>query len=314
MTALPFDLRVPVCAAPMFLVSSPQLVIEACKAGIMGAFPTPNVRSLEELDGWMAQIVGALEKMRPEANGTIGPWAVNLVTHSTNSRLPGDLELVARYKPPVVITALGSPKPAIEVVHGYGGIVIADVINATLARKAVQAGADGVACICAGAGGHTGFLSPFAFVSAVRSFFDGLVIVGGGIADGWGIAGAIAAGADIAYIGTRFIASQESAAASRHKELVLQAGISDLIVSASISGTPASWLRQSIVDARLDPDNLAPPEKRSYDSNAAPKKRWSEIFAAGQGVGSISALEPVADIVASLERDYLRAKHRLISG
>ncbi|WP_291913792.1 nitronate monooxygenase, partial [Limnohabitans sp.] len=198
---LPFPLRLPVVAAPMFLVSGPDLVLAACRAGIVGAFPTPNARPIEVLEDWMQQITQGLARARNEQPPeTIGPWCANLITHSSNTRLPEDLALIAKYKPPVVVTALGSPKPAIEVVHGYGGMVLADVINLTLARKAVAAGADGLACITAGAGGHTGFLSPFAFVSAVREFFDGVVVVGGGISDGWGVAGALAAGADLVYM------------------------------------------------------------------------------------------------------------------
>lgn len=189
---LPFSLRLPVVAAPMFLVSGPDLVLAACRAGIVGAFPTPNARPIEVLEDWMQQITQGLARAQNEQPPeTIGPWCANLITHSSNTRLPEDLALIAKYKPPVVVTALGSPKPAIEVVHGYGGMVLADVINLTLARKAVAAGADGLACITAGAGGHTGFLSPFAFVSAVREFFDGVVVVGGGISDGWGVAGVL---------------------------------------------------------------------------------------------------------------------------
>ena len=201
-----FNLRLPVFAAPMFLISGPEMVLAACRAGIIGAFPTPNARPIEFLDVWMKQITEGLAQARDQqAGSTIGPWCANLVTHSSNSRLPEDLALIAKYKPPIVVTALGSPKPAIEVVHNYGGLVFADVIDIKLARKAVAAGADGLACVCAGAGGHTGMLSPFAFVSAVREFFDGTVIVGGGISDGWGIAGALACGADYVYMGTRFI-------------------------------------------------------------------------------------------------------------
>lgn len=298
----------------MFLVSSPALVLAACEAGIMGAFPAPNARTSEELEQWMKTIsegIAAVRQTSPDA--IIGPWAVNLVTHSTNTRLAKDLELVARYKPPVVITALGSPRPAIAAVHGYGGTVIADEVSLALAHKAVAAGADGLACVCAGAGGHTGFLSPFAFVSAVRQFFDGIIVAGGGIADGWGVAGAIAAGADLAYMGTRFIATRQSIAADMHKDLVLRASLSDLVVSAAITGTPASWLRNSLIMAGLDPDNLVAAEARNYDSNAAPKKRWSEIFGAGQGVGACHELEDVAQIVNTLDGEYNKAVSRIIA-
>src|SRR5579871_747367 len=205
--------RIPIVAAPMFLVSGPDLVVAACKAGVIGAFPTPNCRTTAALDEWMRDITERLAAARAADPTTpLAPWAVNLITHSTNTRLADDLKLIATYKPPMVITALGSPKPAIDIVQGYGGVVIADVINLTLARKAVAVGADGIACVAAGAGGHTGALSPFAFLSAVREFFDGLVILGGGIGDGAGIAGAIVAGADLVYMGTSFIATEESIA------------------------------------------------------------------------------------------------------
>ncbi|OJU51612.1 MAG: 2-nitropropane dioxygenase, partial [Brevundimonas sp. 67-6] len=210
-TAFPHPMRLPVIAAPMFLVSGPELVIAACKAGIGGAFPTPNCRTVADLDAWMGQITDALSPGD-------GPWVANLITHSTNARLAEDLALVAQYKPPIVITALGSPKPVMETVKAYGGLVFADVVNMALAKKAADAGVDGLACISAGAGGHTGHLSPFAFVSAVREFFDGWLTIGGGIADGAGVAGAIAAGADMVYMGTRFLAAAESRAQDPYKQ------------------------------------------------------------------------------------------------
>lgn len=306
----PFPLRLPVCAAPMFLVSSPELVIAACASGIIGAFPTPNVRSVEDLDTWMLQITEALARMSAQSQAPLGPWAVNLVTHRSNSRLAADLELVARYKPPIVITALGSPKPAIEVVHGYGGLVIADVTTLELAQKAAAAGADGLACVCAGSGGHTGMLSPFAFISAVRSFYDGYIFAGGGIADGAGVFGAISAGADVVYMGTRFIAAAESMADEAHKRHVLDAQISDLLVSAALTGAPASWLKNSLIESGYDIALLDQPGQRNYDSNSTSKKRWKEVFAAGQGVGACARIQPTAEIVAELEDQYLRAAAR----
>jgi nitronate monooxygenase len=307
-------LRLPVVAAPMFLVSGPELVLASCKAGIVGAFPTPNARPIEVLDDWMRRITEGLARARDEEGArTPGPWCANLVTHSSNTRLAEDLELVARYRPPIVVTALGSPKPAIEVVHAYGGLVIADVINLTLARKAVAAGADGLACISAGAGGHTGHLSPFAFVSAVREFFDGLVIVGGGISDGWGVAGAIACGADLVYMGTRFIATQESMAAAQYKQMLVDSSADDLIVSAGLTGTPAIWLKPSLRANGLDPDNLPAAPARSYDSNQSlATKRWRDVWAAGQGVGAIKDVEPVATVVDRLEAEYRAAGERFV--
>ncbi|MBU3737647.1 MAG: nitronate monooxygenase [Rhodoferax sp.] len=312
-TRLPFPLRLPVVAAPMFLISGPQLVLQACRSGIVGAFPTPNARPIAVLDDWMREITEGLAQARdqhPEA--ALGPWCANLVTHSSNQRLPEDLALVARYQPPLVVTALGSPKPAIEVVHGYGGLVIADVTSLGLARKAVAAGADGLACVCAGAGGHTGFLSPFAFVSAIREFFDGLVIVGGGISDGWGVAGAVAAGADLVYMGTRFIPAAESMAPTGYKQMVVDCSMDDLVVSAGVSGTPASWLKPSLRAQGFDPDRMPDAPGRDYDSNQSiAGKKWSEVWAAGQGLGTIHAVEPVSVIVDRLEQDYRAALSRM---
>jgi nitronate monooxygenase len=220
--------------------------------------------------------------------------------------------LVAQYKPPIVVTALGSPKPAIEVVHAYGGLVFADVIGIALAKKAVAAGADGLACVSAGAGGHTGFLSPFAFVSAVREFFDGQVIVGGGISDGWGVAGALACGADFVYMGTRFIPTLESMAPTAYKQMVVDSSVDDLIVSAGVSGTPASWLKPSLVANGLDPANMPDAPGRAYDSNQSfANKKWTEVWAAGQGVGASKAIEPVASVVEQLVREYTLATTRM---
>lgn len=302
--SFPYKMRLPVFCAPMFLVTGPELVIAACKAGIAGAFPTPNTRTTEELDAWMGEITGALS---PED----GPWVANLITHSTNPRLADDLRLVAEYKPPIVITALGSPKPVMETVKSYGGLVFADVVNLKLARKAAEAGVDGMACISAGAGGHTGHLSAFAFISAVRTFFDGYITVGGGIADGAGIAGAIAAGADFVYMGTRFVPTAESRAQPEYKQMIVDSDADDLVVSAAITGTPASWLKASLAAAGRDPDNLGGPAARDYSGDNA--KRWRDIWAAGQGVGRTRAIEPVAQVVDDLEREYIAAIARFKS-
>ncbi len=288
----------------MFLISGPELVIEACRGGIIGAFPTNNARTVDELDAWMTRIAAATDPAGV-------PWAANLITHSTNQRLHQDLALVARHRPPVVITALGSPKPAIEIVHSYGGLVIADVVNMTLARKAVAAGADGLACVSAGAGGHTGFISPFAFISAVRELTDGLVIVGGGIADGQGVAGAVAAGADLVYMGTRFIATTESLASDDYKRMVVDANVDDLLVSASITGTPASWLKPSLRRVGMDPEHMPDKPERNYDSSQPGPKRWKDVWAAGQGVGAVRAIEPVAAVIERLAREYDTALARV---
>jgi nitronate monooxygenase len=280
----------------MFLVSGPDLVSAACEAGVVGAYPAVNCRTPPDLDKWTADIGGRVTgKAR-------APWAMNLITHSTYKRLKDELEIVARHKPPIVITALGSPKPVIDVVHSYGGLVFADVVSIKLAKKAVEGGADGLVCIGAGAGGHTGHLSPFAFVSAVREFFDGYVAIGGGIADGNGIAGALAAGADLVYMGTRFLTSRESMAPQPYKEMVIACGPDDLVVTAAITGTPASWLRPSLIACGLNPDAPAVAERKYGVED--PIKKWRDMWAAGQGLQKITAIEPVAAIVDRLEQEF----------
>lgn len=307
----PFAMRLPVFAAPMFLVSGPELVAAACLNGVAGAFPTPNCRTTEELERWMQSITTRIDNARvanPEA--VIGPWVANLITHSTNTRLEADLDLVAKYQPPIVITALGSPKPVMEVVRGYGGLVFADVVNLALAKKAAAAGVDGMACISSGAGGHTGHLSPFAFLSALREFYDGWLVVGGGIADGAGIAGAIAAGADFVYMGTRFLATTESRAVEPYKQMVVDCGVDDIVVSAAITGTDASWLKPSLIAGGLDPGAPSAAATRNYDASGDVSKRWRDLWACGQGLQAIHAVEPVATVVARLEREYAEACKR----
>ena len=290
-----FNMRLPVICAPMFLVTGPEMVIAACKAGIGGAFPSTNTRTLDELDDWMDKITGSL------APGD-GPWVSNLITHSTRTRLADELKLVAEYKPPIVITALGSPRPVMETVKSYGGLVFADVVNLALAKKAADAGVDGMACISAGAGGHTGHLSPFAFISAIREMFDGVIAVGGAISDGAGIAGAIAAGADCVYMGTRFLATEESRAQEAYKSMVIESQVDDIVVSAAVTGTAASWLKASLTAAGYDSEQLEAKAVRDYSGDGA--KRWRDIWAAGQGVGHSRSIETVASVVSNLEKEY----------
>lgn len=295
-------LRLPIVAAPMFLISGPEMVIAAARAGIVGAFPTPNCRSSQDLDDWMTRIVA-------ETVDAPGLWAANLVTHSSNSRLRDDLALVAKHQPPIVITALGSPAPAIDMVHAYGGLVLADVTNEKLARKAAAAGADGLVAVSSGAGGHTGNLSPFAFISVVREFFDGIICVGGAISDGSGVAGAVAAGADLVYVGTRFLAAEESMADPAYKAMVVGSRAEDLVVSAAITGTPASWLKESLAKAGYDLDDLGAPATRDYSGD--PAKKWRDLWAAGQGLHAVTATEPLAEIVDALETGWNAGRVRL---
>lgn len=296
-------LRLPVMVAPMFLVSGPEMVIASAKSGVIGAFPTPNCRTPEQLDEWMTRIAA-------ETKDAPGMWAANLVTHRTNTRLADDLALVAKHKPPVVITALGSPAPAIEVVHGYGGIVLADITSPALGRKAAAAGADGLVAVSSGAGGHTGTLSPFAFISELRAMFDGIICVGGAISDGAGVAGAVAAGADIVYMGTRFLAAEESLAVPDYKQMVVDAALSDIVVSSIVTGTAASWLRPSLEANGYDLSGEAGPVARNY-GGADVGTRWKDVWAAGQGVGSVKTTESIEAIVDQVEREFKAAQHRL---
>lgn len=302
-TALSRNLRLPAICAPMFLVSGPDLVIAACKAGMIGAFPAPNCRTIEDLERWMSGIAG-----------TLGPddaaWAFNMVTHSSYPRFDEELALVEAYRPPLVITALGGPQRVIDTVHAYGGTVLADVNSIEFARKAVAAGADGLTLVCAGAGGHTGALGNTAFITAVREFFDGPVAVGGGISTGGGIAAVEAMGADLANLGTTFIAAEESLALPDYKNMVVEASASDIVVSAGVTGVPASWLRQSLERAGLDPDNPPRGGKVDFSDGGAPQKGWKDIWSAGQGVGSVRAVEPAARIIGRLIEEYEAATGR----
>jgi len=307
LAALRARLALPVVVAPMFLVSGPELVLAACRSGVIGAFPAPNARTLEILDQWMGRISRELGSVAPGGTSP-APWAQNLVAHSSYERLDGELELVDRYRPPLVITALGSPRAALEVVHGYGGIVIADVNSVQHARKAAAAGVDGLALVCAGAGGHTGRMSPFAFVAEVREFFDGLIIVAGGIGNGRGIHAAEQLGADLVSMGTRFIVAEESLAVAEYKRMVVAADCEDLVLTSAFSGADAYYLRQSIERAGYDPASLTPKPGMDLTGAQAKIRAWKDVWSAGQGVGQVSAIEPLALIVARLRREYEAAR------
>lgn len=306
------SLALPVFAAPMFLISGPDLVVEACRAGIVGSFPASNCRTLESFDSWLREITGRVETLRREQPGTvIAPWAVNLVLHRTNPRLEADLELVLRYRPPIVITALGSPRRIVEPVHAYGGLVFADVNSMVLARKAADCGVDGLALVASGAGGHTGTISPFAFVPSVRRWWDGAIVVGGAIGDAAAIRAAETLGADFAYLGTRFIATPESLADPVHKQMIVEGTMDDLIVSNAFTGAYASWLKPSIVRAGHDLESLQPRKNYQFKGQLGDDpKPWKGIFSAGQGIDLIDRQQSVAEIVAALKLDYTRLAGR----
>lgn len=296
----------PVIAAPMFLVSGVNLVTASCKAGVIGTFPVLNARTSEMLDDWMGQITSELaEAKRAEPERRIAPWGINLITHRTNPRLEKDIELTVKYKTPMVITSLGSPGPAVEAVHSYGGLVFSDIINLSFARKAAAAGVDGLILVCAGAGGHSGTSSPFALIDAVREFFDGIIILAGSISNGRGIRGAQVLGADLAYMGTSFISTDESLAPEDYRQMLIESTMDDLIYTNAFSGAYANMLRPSISAAGLDPDNLVP--KTSVDLShlhQSEKKAWKEIWSAGQGVGTVRDVTTVAALVEKLRTEY----------
>ncbi len=302
-------LRLPVIGAPMFIAGNPRLVTEQCKAGIVGSFPALNARPRETLDEWLAEIETALA-----AHPGAAPYAVNQIVHKSNDRLEHDLEVCIRHKVPITITSLRAPNDVIPAIHAYGGIVLHDVINVRHAEKALEAGVDGLILVCAGAGGHAGTLSPFALVGEVRRFFDGPVVLSGAIASGNAILAAQAAGADLAYIGTRFLATPEASVPERYKEEILKARAADIVYTDLFSGVHGNYLKHSVIAAGFDPLDLprSDPKKMNFGSGSgAEKKVWRDIWSAGQGVGQIDRVMPVAEVVDQLAREYLQARQRL---
>jgi nitronate monooxygenase len=291
------QLRLPVIVAPMFLVSGPDLVIASCNAGLIGSFPGPNARTAEELEKWMHQI----------HSSTSNPWAFNMITHKTYDRFGVELDLIKKFQPEIVITALGSPERVIDAVHGYGGKVIADVNNINFARRCADMDVDGMALICHGAGGHTGHLSPFSFTAYVREFFDGLIVLAGSISNGQHIRAAQLLGADLSYMGTRFISAQESNAVDEYKSMIISSTYEDLRMTNLFTGAQAYYLKDSILKNNLDPDNLDSNTNGFNVSASQDKiKAWKDIWSAGQGVGLIKNIESVESIVEKLESEFLQ--------
>ncbi len=305
LAAIKQHLAAPAVVAPMFLVSGPEMVIAGCRAGLIGAFPAPNARDISILETWLEQITAAVGE--PVAGDIRGSWALNLVVHRTYERLPQELELVKKYQPPIVITALGSPRAVVETVHGYGGLVIADVNSIEYARKATEWGVDGLALVSAGAGGHTGDITGFTFIPAVRKFFDGIIIAAGGICNGQGVRAAEVLGADLAYMGTRFIATDESLASPEYKAMLVAAGPKDLVLTNSFTGANAYYLRDSIVNAGLDPDNLE--AKAGMDLGGYDAKAWKDIWSAGPTAQTVDSIAPVGVVAAEIAAQYRAAKN-----
>jgi len=308
-------LRLPVIASPLFIISNPDLVIAQCKAGIVGSFPALNARPASQLDEWLAQITEELadwDAKNPDLPSA--PFAVNQIVHKTNDRLEHDVEMAAKYKVPIIITSLGAREDVNQSVHAYGGIVMHDVINDRFARKAVEKGADGLIPVAAGAGGHAGALSPFALIQELRTWFDGPIALSGAIANGAAILGAQAMGADLAYIGSAFIATKEANAAQGYKDMIVESSGEDIVYSNLFTGVHGNYLRPSILAAGLDPDNLpeADPSKMNFGSGGNTKaKAWKDIWGCGQGIGAVEEILGAGELVAKLAAEYEAAKASL---
>lgn len=299
-------LSIPAIAAPMFLVSGPDLVVETCRSGIIGTFPALNQRTSEGYAAWLDEIGERLKRIEDATGVAPSPFGVNLIVHKTNGRLNRDLEITVRHRVPIVITSLGAVRDVVDAVHSYGGLVLHDVINLRHARKAADAGVDGLIAVCAGAGGHAGLLSPFAFLAEIRQMFDKIVILSGAITNGRQIAAARMMGADLAYLGTRFINTLESLAPAGHKEMILASTAEDIVYTPAISGVHANFLRASIIAAGADPDNLQSTVKMSISAEGE-AKAWKDVWSAGQGVGDIHDILPAAELCRRLIAEYREA-------
>ena len=308
-------LRVPLIGAPMFIVSGPELVIAQCKAGIVGSFPALNARPQSMLGEWLKRIKDELGEYAEEnPDESVAPYAVNQIVHASNIRLREDMETCVEHRVPIIITSLRPPEDVVKAVHSYGGLVFHDVISLRHARKAISQGVDGIIAVCAGAGGHAGPLSPFALVKEIRKEFDGTVILSGSITSGMDVLAARAMGADLAYSGTRFIASDEANAVPEYKEMIVESGASDIVYSSLFTGIHGSYLKGSIANTGMDPDNLPEGSKTDMDfeqANKSDAKAWKDIWGAGQGVGDIDEVLPAREIVLKIEREYIDTLARL---
>ncbi len=301
-------LRIPLIGAPMFIVSGPELVIAQCQAGIIGGFPALNARPQSALSDWLKQIKESLaEYAEKNPDQPVAPYAVNQIVHASNSRLLDDMATCVEHEVPIIITSLRPPAEVVAAVHSYGGLVFHDVISLRHARKAIEQGVDGVIAVCAGAGGHAGPLSPFALVKEIRKEFDGAVILSGCITSGSDVLAAKAMGADLAYSGTRFIATEEARAVPAYKEMIVDSEAADITYTSLFSGIHGSYLKGSIANVGLDPENLPDGQSDAMDFDKADAKAWKDIWSAGQGVGDIDDIPPARDLVMTIEREYLRA-------
>jgi nitronate monooxygenase len=308
-------LALPVIASPLFIISNPQLVIAQCKAGIVGSMPALNARPASQLDEWLHEIsetLAAHDRAHPDAPAA--PFAINQIVHRTNDRLEHDMELIVKHKVPVVITSLGARAELNDAVHGYGGVVLHDVIDDRFARKAIDKGADGLIAVVAGAGGHAGTKSPFALVQEIREWFDGPLALSGSIATGSAILAAQAMGADFAYIGSAFIATHEARALDAQKQMVVDCNSDDIVYSSLFTGVHGNYLKPSIRNAGLDPDQLADsdPSKMSFAGGEGKPKAWKDVWGCGQGIGAIKEIAGAGEYIARLKGEYAQARERLL--
>lgn len=308
-------LSLPVIGAPLFIISVPDLVVAQCAAGIIGAMPSLNARPAAQFEDWVVEIkerLAAHDARHPDRRAT--PFAINLIVHKSNDRLERDLEIVVKHKVPVVITSLGARPEVNQAVHAYGGYVLHDVINQRFAHSAIDKGADGLVLVAAGAGGHAGSLSPFGFLQETRAWFDGPIALSGAIAHGRSILAAEAMGADFAYIGSAFIATEEARAHPEQRQMIVDCGAEDIVYTNLITGVLGNYLRPSLVRAGFDPDKLPTSDPSQMDFGSDRKKRWKDIWGAGQGIGTVKEVLPAAALVARLRREYHDARTRLSSG
>ena len=313
-TILKSGLALPAIASPLFIISHPPMVIEQCKAGIIGSFPALNARPASQLDEWMAEItetLAAYNQSNPDKPAA--PFAVNQIVHRSNDRLEHDIEMCVKYKVPIVITSLGARPELNEAIHSYGGITLHDVINNQFARKAVEKGADGLIAIAAGAGGHAGTLSPFALIQEIREWFDGPLLLGGAIATGRAILAAQAMGADMGYIGSAFIATKEARAVDAYKNMIAGSSANDIVYSSLFTGVYGNYLKGSVVAAGMDPDNLPEGELKTMNFGSDNTKAWKNIWGAGQGVGAVKNVVSIAELVERLAKEYNHARKKLAS-
>jgi len=307
-------LPLPIFGAPLFIVSNPKLVVAQCIAGVVGSMPALNARPAEQLDEWLAEITETLAAHdRRHPDRPAAPFAINQIVHKSNDRLEHDLAVCARYKVPIVITSLGARTDLNDAVHGWGGVVMHDIINNTFAKKAIEKGADGLIAVAAGAGGHAGVKSPFALIAEIREWFDGPLALSGAVATGGAVLAAQAMGADFAYVGSAFVATEEARAADAYKEMIVASTSDDIVYSSLFTGVLGNYLKGSIRNAGLDPDALpqSDPSKMSFAGDA--KKAWKDIWGCGQGIGAIKAVVPAAELVARLAREYEAARAKFAS-